>query len=140
VESIDPDLTVEADTEVLHGVVSNLLQNAFKFTPAKSVVTLRVEAHDRSVSIHIEDECGGLPGCDEETLFQSFEQLSPDRSGIGLGLAFCRWGTEANNGRIHVRDIPGVGCVFTIELPRHAGSGAIRSLSSERPLQQLGQH
>jgi hypothetical protein len=140
VESIDPGLAVEADREVLHAVVSNLLQNAFKFTPAKSVVTLRVEAHDRSVSIHIEDACGGLPGCDEGTLFQSFEQLSPDRTGFGLGLAFCRWGTEVNNGRIHVRDIPGVGCVFTIELPRHAASGAGSSVASKAPMERLGHH
>jgi signal transduction histidine kinase len=118
VESIAPDLAVLADREVLGAVVSNLLQNALKFTRPATVVTLRVEASDRLVCIHIQDECGGLPGGDEETLFHSFEQLSPDRTGLGLGLAFCRWGTEANNGRIDVHDIPGVGCVFTVELPR----------------------
>ena len=55
---------------------------------------------------------------DINELFRSFEQRSGDRTGLGLGLAFCRWGVEANNGRIYARSLPGRGCVFTIDLPR----------------------
>jgi len=47
-----------------------------------------------------------------------FEQRSADRTGIGLGLAFSRWGAEANAGRIYARNLPGRGCVFTVDLPR----------------------
>ena len=125
VGSIDPDVAVEADRDVLGAVVNNLLQNAFKFTRPNSIVTLRVDANDQKVCLHVQDECGGLPGGDVHALFHSFEQLSPDRTGLGLGLAFCRWGTEANNGRIYVRDIAGVGCVFTVELPRVRGAAAL---------------
>ena len=69
--------------------------------------------------IEVQDECGGLPGGDDsEALFRPFEQRSADRSGIGIGLAFCRWGALANNGRIYSRNLPGIGCIFTVDLPR----------------------
>jgi len=55
---------------------------------------------------------------DINELFRSFEQRSGDRTGLGLGLAFSRWGVEANNGRIYARSLPGRGCVFTIDMPR----------------------
>ena len=51
-------------------------------------------------------------------LFRPFEQRSANRSGVGLGLAFSRWGAEANDGRIYARNLPGKGCVFTVDLPR----------------------
>ena len=48
-------------------------------------------------------------------------------TGVGLGLAFCRWAVEANDGQIYARSIPGTGCVFTIDPPRVA-SRALASL------------
>jgi len=53
-------------------------------------------------------------------MFLAFKQGDKDRSGLGLGLAICRRSVEANNGIVRVRDVPGSGCVFTIDLPRHA--------------------
>jgi signal transduction histidine kinase len=50
--------------------------------------------------------------------FRRFEQRSPNRTGLGLGLSISRKSVEANDGEIRVRDIPGIGCVFTIDLPR----------------------
>jgi signal transduction histidine kinase len=50
-------------------------------------------------------------------LFRPFEQRSADRSGLGLGLAFSRWGVEANNGRLYARNLPDRGCIFTVDLP-----------------------
>jgi signal transduction histidine kinase len=49
-----------------------------------------------------------------------FTQVGADRSGLGLGLAISQRCVEANNGILRVRDIPGSGCVFTIDLPRKA--------------------
>ena len=65
-----------------------------------------------------QDECGGLPDGPIDDLFRPFEQRSADRTGLGLGLAMCRWGTEVNSGRISARNLPGHGCVFTVDLPR----------------------
>jgi signal transduction histidine kinase len=118
VSPIDAALTVEADEKVLSAVVVNLLQNAFKFSPPRSTVRLDVSASAGHVLIEVHDECGGLPGGDLNGLFRPYEQRGADRTGVGLGLAFCRWGAEANDGRLYARNLPGTGCVFTLELPR----------------------
>src|SRR5687768_16817409 len=96
VTPVDRGLAIEADRQVLAAVVVNLLQNAFKFTRPRSAVTLRVGASAERVLIEVEDECGGLPEGNTEDLFRPFEQRSANRSGLGLGLAFSRWGAEAN--------------------------------------------
>jgi signal transduction histidine kinase len=115
---VELDVAVEADRQVLAAVVSNVLQNALKFTKPRTIVTLRVGASAERVLIEIQDECGGLPEGNADNLFQPFDQRSANRTGLGLGLAFSRWATEANDGRIYARTLPGVGCVFTVDLPR----------------------
>ncbi len=115
---IEEGVTIEADRHVLSAVLMNLLQNAFKFTQPHTTVTLRVDAGADRVIVEIQDECGGLPHGDVDDLFRPFEQRSADRTGCGLGLAFSKWGVEANHGRIYARNLPEVGCVFTVDLPR----------------------
>src|SRR6476469_4561070 len=118
VTPVDDAMVLAADRQVLAAVVANLLQNAFKFTRSGTTVTLRVGASAERVLIEVQDECGGLPSVDVNELFRPFEQRSADRTGIGLGLAFSRWGAEANDGRIYARNLPDRGCVFTVDLPR----------------------
>jgi signal transduction histidine kinase len=118
VPPIENGVTIEADRQILAAVVENLLQNAFKFTRPRSTVTLRVGSNEDRVLIEVEDECGGLPGGITHDLFRPFDQHGADRSGLGLGLAFSRWGAEANNGRLHTLNLPGKGCVFGVNLPR----------------------
>jgi signal transduction histidine kinase len=72
------------------------------------------------VLIEVEGECGGLPAGNVDDLIRPFDQRSADRTGIGLGLAFSKWGVEANHGRINARDLPERGSIFTIDLPRLA--------------------
>jgi hypothetical protein len=111
---------VEVDHHILASAVGNLLQNALKFTRDGRGVTLRTRATAGQVFIEVEDACGGLPPGGAEALFRPYEQRGVDRSGLGLGLAISRRGVEASGGEIHVRDLPGRGCVFTIDLPRAA--------------------
>jgi hypothetical protein len=115
---VEEGVAIEADRQVLAAAVMNLLQNAVKFTRPRTTATLRVGASAERVLIEIQDECGGLPGGDVSELFRPFEQRGADRTGLGLGLAFSRWATEANHGRIYARNLTGVGCVFTVDLPR----------------------
>jgi signal transduction histidine kinase len=117
---VDDGVAIEADRQVLAAVVGNLLQNAFKFTQPRTTVTLSVSASADRVLIAVQDECGGLPAGRVDELFRPFEQHSADRTGLGLGLAFSRWGVEANCGRISARNLPEEGCVFTVDLPRLA--------------------
>ena len=97
----------------------------WRFT--RSTVTLRVSAGAERVLIEVLDECGGLPGSKVSDLFRPFEQRGADRTGAGLGLAFSRWGADANNGRIYARNLPERGCVFTLDLPRVVAPSFVNS-------------
>lgn len=122
---VQEGVAIEADRQVLGAVVGNLLQNAFKFTRPRTAVTLSVGASAERVLIAVQDECGGLPSGNVDELFRPFEQRGSDRTGMGLGLAFSRWGAEANHGRIYARNFPERGCVFTIDLPRLAVAAVV---------------
>ena len=114
---VEHGVAIEADRQMLASVLGNLLQNAFKFTKPRTTVTLRVGASAERVLIEIEDECGGLT-TETSDLFRAFEQRGADRTGVGLGLAYSRWGVQANHGRIYATSVSGKGCVFTVDLPR----------------------
>jgi len=117
---IENGVMIEADRQVLSAVVMNVLLNAFKFTRPHTTVTLRVGGSIDRVLIEVQDECGGLPNANVDELFRPFEQRGADRTGVGVGLAFSRWGVEASHGRIYARNLPERGCVFTVDLPRLA--------------------
>ena len=116
--SVDRSVTVEGDRPVLTAAIFNLLQNAFKFTRPHTKVSLTAIATADRVLFDIEDECGGLPPGKSEEMFRPFQQRGGDRSGVGLGLSICVKAAHANGGTVRVRDLPGIGCVFTLDLPR----------------------
>jgi signal transduction histidine kinase len=120
VGAVDARLAVDVDRDMLLSAVGNLLQNAFKFTGHGTEVSVTAYAVADRILIDVEDHCGGLPPGSADQIFLPFEQGGTNRSGLGLGLAICRRSVEANNGIVRVRDIPGSGCVFTIDLPRRA--------------------
>jgi len=120
VSDVEGRLAMDVDRDMLLSALGNLLQNAFKFTAHGTEVALHAYAVADRIVIDVEDHCGGLPPGSMEAMFLPFKQNGVDRSGLGLGLAICRRSVEANNGTLRVRDIPGSGCVFTIDLPRHA--------------------
>jgi signal transduction histidine kinase len=112
------DLYVDVDRQILSSVLTNLVQNAMKFSHPDGLVMVQVLATRERVLIEVRDECGGLPPGRAEGLFQPFEQRSADKTGLGLGLAICYEGVQANGGTIHVSNLPGTGCVFTVDFPR----------------------
>jgi signal transduction histidine kinase len=117
VTPVDGAIYVDVDPHILSGALANLLDNALKFTRTGGHVSLKTSATATRVLIAVEDECGGLPPGQPEKLFDAFEQRGADRIGLGLGLFIARKAVEASGGTMHVRDVPGTGCVFTIELP-----------------------
>jgi K+-sensing histidine kinase KdpD len=117
---VDPSLVVDVDRDLLFSAIGNLLQNAFQFSAHSFEVSLKAYAAGNRVLIDVEDSCGGLPAGEAENIFKPFTQRSADKSGMGLGLSICRRSVEANNGVVRVRDKPGAGCVFTIDLPQHS--------------------
>ena len=118
VAPIENDLAVAGDRQILAAAVANVLQNAVKFTRPHTRVSLNTYAAADRILISVEDECGGLPEGKTEEIFRPFTQLGAERTGLGLGLAISRRGIEANGGKLQVRNLPGTGCVFTIDLPR----------------------
>lgn len=118
VSTVDRTVMIEADRQILGAAISNLLHNAFKFTRERGSVTLTATATSDRVLFEIEDECGGLPPGKAGDLFHAYEQRGTDRSGVGLGLSICLKAARALGGELRVRDVPGHGCVFTLDLPR----------------------
>lgn len=116
----EPGLSVYADRHTIVSALSNLMQNAVKFTPSGGHIALTVRSTGDRVLIDVEDQCGGLPSGDSEDLFRPFTQRSRDRGGLGLGLSISQRGVEANGGKLYVRNRPGKGCVFTIDLRKRS--------------------
>ena len=121
VPAVDPLLAIKGNQELLLAALMNLLHNALKFTHARSEVTLHAHATGDRVLIDVEDHCGGLPPGAAEKMFSPFAQLTKDATGmgLGLGLSIARRNVEADGGTLSVRDVPGTGCIFTINLARH---------------------
>ncbi len=113
------------DAVLFERVLVNVLENAAKYTPAGSPITLSAAALSASVVIHVDDVGPGLPPGRESALFEKFERGSKESAtpGVGLGLAISRAIVAAHQGRIEAanrsRPDGGVGGArFTIELPR----------------------
>ncbi len=119
VSNVDAALAVDADRDLLLSAVGNLLQNAFKFTRPESGVRLSAYAQADRILLDVEDHGEGLSPGNEETIFEPFAQFGENRTGLGLGLSIAKRSAEANDGFLSVRSQPGLGCTFTINLPRH---------------------
>lgn len=82
-------------------------------------VGLNAYALQERFLIDVSDHCGGLPVAMTATTFAPFAQYGSDRSGLGLGLSIARQSVESQSGTLSARDVPGTGCVFTVNLPRY---------------------
>jgi signal transduction histidine kinase len=117
VEPIDPALAIDADPQLLASAVMNLVHNAFKNTPSGGHVVLRARAEAGRLLIETEDQCGGIPPSKGD-LFQVFgNRRGSDQSGLGLGLSIAQKAVRAHGGEISIRNMPGKGCVFIIDVP-----------------------
>jgi hypothetical protein len=118
IKPAEAGVAVEGDAQILTAIVINLLQNACKFTRPRGHVTLGARVTIDRVFVDVADECGGLPPGKAEELFRPFQQRHKNNTGLGLGLAISLKGVRAIGGDISVRNVPGTGCVFTVELRR----------------------
>lgn len=129
---VPPTLVVDADRHLVLSAISNLIQNATKYSREGGCVRVRGRSEGGMVHLDIEDECGGLPEGKTEELFRPFLRKGTDSTGFGLGLSIARRAIMLNGGQVCARDLPGKGCVFTVELPQ-AGedSGALAAPREE---------
>jgi signal transduction histidine kinase len=123
VASVDLGVEIDVDRAQIAAALVNLLQNALKFSRPDGRIMLRTDTTASTrVLIEVEDECGGLPPGRAEQLFRPFEQHGSDRTGLGLGLTIARESVMTDGGEIRVGNVPGRGCIFTIDLPRLPGA------------------
>jgi signal transduction histidine kinase len=95
-----------------------VVARAPSITRAHGHISLTTRATTDCIVISVGDECGGLPNGKAEELSRSFTRGASERLGLGLGLSIALNAVRVNSGDLYVRDIPGKGCVFTIDLPR----------------------
>jgi K+-sensing histidine kinase KdpD len=124
VTEIPEDLPLLAiDADKVERVLLNLLDNALKFAPMGSSVTIRAHPDSDKAGFSRTDviDCGpGVPDEYKTRLFDRFVQVegrSGKRRGSGLGLSFCRLVAEGHGGRIWIEDNPGGGSIFSMTLP-----------------------
>ncbi len=120
--TLDPNYAdFQADSKRIEQILSNLINNAIKFTPAGGQVNLRVHKENNAISIEVEDTGIGIPESQKQFLFKKFKQLeSPFRrqySGTGLGLAMTKHLVELHGGTIQVDSAVGKGSTFVVSLP-----------------------
>jgi signal transduction histidine kinase len=109
---------VRADPARVLQVLSNLVGNAVKFTPAGGSITLSAVRIDGRVQVSVTDTGPGIPPSQIPQLFGKFWQAKRgDNRGVGLGLAIARGIVEAHGGTIDVRSEVGRGSVFSFALP-----------------------
>ena len=115
-----PDIPM--DVVQVDQVVTNLIENAIKFTPAGSPISLLAVGDGKSVRVTVADRGPGIPKEDRRRLFQPFERGSTAVAGTGLGLAVADAIVQAHGGRMWVSQSPAGGAAFTFELPCEVGS------------------
>ncbi len=122
VSDLSDDLpTIEADSERVHQVIFNLVDNAVRFTPEGGEVRIEAHRHNGSVEVSVADTGVGIPADALPRLFERFYRVDPARAredgGTGIGLAIARSVVEAHGGSIRAESAPGHGSVFTFDLP-----------------------
>ena len=115
---------VKLDFVLMEQVLVNLLENAAKYTPEGSTVTLAIQSFRYALTIEVRDQGPGIAPDELQRIFDPFHRIrrgDQQRAGIGLGLAVCRGFVEAMGGRIRALNRKdGPGSVFEIELPASA--------------------
>ncbi len=120
VEAGDLAPVIVSDGDRVLQVISNLLSNAFRWTPDGGHIELTLEASNGSVEVEIVDSGPGIPAEHRERIFQAF--ISNDADGTGLGLPIARELAVALGGRIELDSSPGSGSRFRLVLPVEDGS------------------
>jgi two-component system sensor histidine kinase KdpD len=125
---------VKLDAVLIEQVLTNLIENALKYTPVGTGIEISAEFAPEAAIVTVADEGPGIPPGLEEKLFDKFYRASPERaqSGVGLGLTICRAIVEAHGGTIRAENRSPRGAAFSFTLPLDEAPPAIER--EEAPL------
>jgi two-component system OmpR family sensor kinase len=133
------ELLIEADEELIHRLMLNLIDNALKFTPEEGDVTVRARRFDGEYQVSVSDTGSGIPAEDQPHVFDRFFRGDRARtwrdvgtagsSGAGLGLSIAKWIAEVHGGDLRLASSDRRGTTFLVRLP-------VGSLSESPPLGQ----
>jgi|GEM_PF-1468296 len=125
-DSVLPEIA--ADSRRLRQVMDNLLDNAIKYSPEKTMITVGVEVKPEELLVSVADQGRGIPADEISKIFERMyrieQKLERDPGGLGLGLSFCKALVEAHGGRIWAESRPGKGSTFFFTLPLRNGDKA----------------
>ena len=111
---------VWADRDRFTQIIQNLLNNAFKFTPAGETITIRAKDDGANLTVEVQDTGRGITKEDQERLFDPYHRLPGDRerfSGLGLGLALSKRLANLHGGDVWVESSIGKGSTFSFSMP-----------------------
>ncbi|OGO10966.1 MAG: hypothetical protein A2030_06945 [Chloroflexi bacterium RBG_19FT_COMBO_50_10] len=110
---------VLADQDMIRRAVTNLLENAAKYSPQGSKIEVGARQEGDQILVWVKDNGPGIPASEHERIFDKFTRLKTENApkGLGLGLAYCRQAVNAHGGKIWVESEVGVGSRFTFTLP-----------------------
>jgi heavy metal sensor kinase len=118
----DGDVQYRGDEELLRRLVTNLLDNAIRYTPPGGRVSAALEPNGATVRLRVSDTGVGIAAEDTPHVFERFYRAADSRprnhEGFGLGLAIVKWIAESHQGNVECASEPGTGSVFTVTLPR----------------------
>ena len=120
-------ITFAGDMGLLERVITNLVGNSLKFTPAGGSVSISCRQVAEDVIFTVEDTGPGVPEAQRAEIFKKYSQMEEHKyMGFGLGLAMCKMAVELHKGRIWVESEVGKGSKFIFSIPLHG-------LTSEEP-------
>lgn len=119
VVDLTSDKEMLIDSNYLELILSNLLSNAFKFTPDHGNITVRLEEDVNYFILEVEDTGSGIPEDKQTLIFDRFYQVNNDYVGTGIGLSLVKRLVDLHHGKIEVSSKPGEGSRFTVYFPQN---------------------
>lgn len=116
-ESTLNEAWIEGNSVLLRELFVNLVENAIKYIPRGSCVTVRLQEQKGHFIVEVEDDGPGIPDSDKQRVFERFYRRQQDGSGCGLGMAIVREIAERHGGTVSLRDAIPHGLIVRIELP-----------------------
>lgn len=117
-ETAAAETEVAGDPAATERILSNLLDNAVKFSSERSRIALAAREIAGAVEVLVEDHGSGIPLSEQGRVFEAFARLDREKPGAGLGLSIARELAEAQGGRLSLTSEPGRGSTFVLTLPR----------------------